>query len=290
MTQENRTSLLPEDAIEGAATPPGRYYVKESGCVDDFDYGGSQSQQTAVRMLLVNEAGAEFENFWTVGDKNRIRPTADGTGLTGAPISKSCNAFHLFDQAVRTAGLPANVLQEKNLLAFKDVWVDFDDFTPPGRTANARGNMPKTLIPIKMYLDGQQPAAPVTTATTVAPPAPPTQAPAAPPQAPAPPPAPAQVPPAAPPVPTAPAPEAVASPVADLYPGMVKVAQALLQNPDVATHTRQQLSVDLWNGLENGEGPASMADKTAAMTEMFKGSFTEVMGAAGITLTGEALS
>jgi len=164
MTQEQVLNLLPENAIESGATPPGRYYIRTAKFVDDFDYGGTRdTKQTAAQFKLVTEDGSEYNIHWTVGDKTRMWPAQNGSALTGGMYTKSCNFYHGLTQAI-ACGLPANRLGPEGAnitAAFEGIWADWIEFTPPGRSANAAGNMPKILIPSKVYLDGATPAAPV---------------------------------------------------------------------------------------------------------------------------------
>ena len=280
-----RVSLVPDDFIESGATPPGRYYTQGVVFIDTFDYNGQQEKQTAAEFTLLDEAGAQFTVNWSVGDKKRIWPTADGTGLEGAPLTKGSNCAKGLGQAVLQGGLPQSKLSENNIgAAFNGTWADWTEFATGSKDAQQRDRT--ILVPSKMYLDGAAPAAPVATAAQVATPPPPAQAPAAPP-----PPQAAPPPPAAPPAPApAAAPPQSALDVTAYFPDMVRIAQEMIANPDVQ-HTRQQLSAEVFPKLQAPEGgDASVEAKGAAITALMNGSFSAALVAAGLTLTGEVIS
>jgi hypothetical protein len=281
-------SLNISDAIESGITPAGRYFTQDVRFIDDFDYGGQQDKQTACKFKLLTQEGAEYEVIWTVGPKIRIWPTKDGTGLVGAQPGRSSNFIQGVDQAIKSGGLPENRLAGSHNIAeaFQGWWADWDTFSPPGRTPNARGNMPTILVPMKIYLDGAQPAGP---AVTAAPQAAPVQAPA--PQAPppqavtAPAPAPSPAPSPAP----APAPTAAPKAVSGFYPEMVRLTKEMLQN-DAVPNTRQQLSAEVFLKLMDGDVVAGLDLRTNATSAVFTAEFTAVLQAAGLTLTGEVIS
>jgi len=277
MTQEQRVSLLPGDFVESGITPAGRYYTQEVRFIDDFDYGGQQDKQTACRFKLVTQEGSEYEVIWTVGPKTRIWPTKDGTGLVGAQPGKASNFFHGLDQSIKSGGLPENRLAGRHDIAeaFQGWWADWDSFSPPGRTPNARGNMPTILVPMKIYLDGAQPAAPAQT--------PPAQGQA---QGQAQAPSTEQAP---TPQATAPIPAAAPKDASDFYPEMVRLTKEMLQN-EAVPNTRQQLSAEVFMKLMDGDMVAGINERTNATSMVFTAEFTTVLQEAGITLTGEVIS
>ena len=77
--------------------------------------------------------------------------------------------------------------------------------------------------------------------------------------------------------------------VSAFYPDMIRIAQEMLAE-EGTQNTRQQLSVDVFNKLMNGDGPAGPEQKGVAMTALFQDGFTQALVAAGMTLTGEVIS
>lgn len=288
-TQEQRITFGLDDFTDSGMTPPGRYYTQEVKFIDDFNYGGQQDNQTALRITLRSDQGAEYEVTWTVGPKTKLWPTKDGTGLVGGQPGKASNFYHGLDQMVKSGGLPANRLAGQTNISEAMVgwWADWDTFSPPGRSVNARGNMPTILVPMKIFLDGEP--APVAQQAASSFQAPTTNS------VPANPPGDFEAPPP-PPIAGAPSPVAVveAPPVAvsGLFGDMIRITKELLaQNSPI---TRQQLYTEVYQKLTNGNGePASVDQKGQAIQALYTpdpSGFGAAMAAAGLTLKGEAIS
>lgn len=258
-------SYLPEDFSASAMIPlPGRYFIQSVVFVDDFDYGGTQDQQTAAKFTLQSEDGQKYEQFYGVGDKKRTWPIDEGQRLTGAPLTESCNFACLMDKSIKDAGLPRNRLMDGDgkaaeiNAAFSGVWADWNAFLPPGRakTRTARDGTTQENrgipVPVKFHMDGAASPPPAATPTE-APPA------AAPPAAAA----------ASPPPPTA--------EPAD-FAAMLGIVQAMLANAETG-NDRKQLMSDVYQ-----QYPGS---KVVAMEAVVSAEFTAFLAGNGVTLNGE---
>jgi len=308
MTQaEQRITFGLDDFSDSGMTPPGRYYTQAVWFVDDFNYGGQQDYQTALRIKLVTDQGAEYEVTWTVGPKTKLWPTKDGTGLVGGQPGKASNFYHGLDQMVKSGGLPASKLAGQTNIAEAMVgwWADWDTFSPPGRTVNARGNMPTILVPMRIFLDGPQPAQPQQVQQAAAPDT--SQAPpstsnfqAGPPPAAfqaGPPPSSEATPQPPPPVavvetPSVAGSESTNESATESFSDMIRITKELLAQKSPIT--RQELYKELFQGLTNGHGePASLDQKGSAISALYtpdESGFGAAMTEAGLTLTGEAIS
>ena len=260
-------SYLPEDFSASAMMPlPGRYFIQSVVFVDDFDYGGTQDQQTAAKFTLQSEDGQKYEQYYGVGDKKRTWPIDEGQRLTGAPLTESCNFACLMDKSIKDAGLPRNRLMDGDgkaaeiNSAFSGVWADWNAFLPPGRAKTRTGRDGTTQenrgipVPVKFIMDGAATPPTPTAPATEAPPAPPATPPAA----------------AATPPPPAAEPADFAA--------MLGIVQGMLANTET-TNDRKQLMSDVYQ-----QYPGS---KVVAMEAVISAEFTAFLAGNGITLNGE---
>ena len=113
----NPVSIRPSEFVEGGAVPVDRNLTWRECRFNLFDYtrkdGTVVATTVAARINYVDDDGQEFEQQYSVTDKERFLPSADGKSLiavgSAASLSKSSN-FYVLMNALINAGFPENKL------------------------------------------------------------------------------------------------------------------------------------------------------------------------------------
>lgn len=111
---EEGLSTRPSDAIEPGIVPVDCNMEVKDAEFTIWDYQGKGQQTVAAKLTLVDDEGAEYEQYYSVGPPDKFVPSGDGKMVLPATdtvkgISTTCNYMD-FQNGLISAGFPENKL------------------------------------------------------------------------------------------------------------------------------------------------------------------------------------
>ncbi len=275
MVTQQIASINPETMPAGGGAPTGNLLV-QSARFALWNYNNTQKDTLALKLVLVDDTGATFEQYISAGDPSKCIPSPDGKSavvISGEGITRGSN-FSFFMGELINVGMPPDKLAANDVSVLDNMYAQFDIKAQPTRAglANVDGRARTVMVPVLIHNLGWEPSKRGTVAQPApgAGMAPPALAVAAAPAAPAA----APVPPAA--VPTGVAVDRNALMLATVQTGIATHQGQPVQRQDVAGHIFSAMGAD------------PSRDQLTQL--LFGPTFAPAIAVGGLKLEGETIS
>jgi hypothetical protein len=110
-----KLSLRPSDFILGGGVPSERNLTVKTAEFCYWNYNGQADATTALKVVFLDDDGAEYIQYYSAGSPDRFKPSSDGKSLEpvgdASKVSKNSN-FFLFIESLVEAGFPENKLSD----------------------------------------------------------------------------------------------------------------------------------------------------------------------------------
>jgi RNase P/RNase MRP subunit p29 len=109
----NKLTLKPSGFVETAGIPSERNLTVKNAEFTYWDYNGKTGATTVLKLVLIDDEGAEFVQYYSAGSPERICPSPDGKslGAVGDAIGiTNTSNLSIFIESLVRAGFPENKL------------------------------------------------------------------------------------------------------------------------------------------------------------------------------------